>query len=260
MMPAVPPGSAIHDHAEPCEDSGCLFLRPPEARRRSWSVWSSGRRSAACTSSRGSRSRSFTAARGAIERRSGARFALASCPTTGGRPARRSSIPSATRSSVCCVATPRLPGKRIRELLEELGYERSKTILDDYLRDLRPRSAAAHLSAERSIGPASCCSSTCSSPWLGRRLRRSRRRGDERARRRQGDALRGHARPGDRNPATLVGRNAGLHLAVIRIKGARPRPATFANSAEIQVGDLTVVDRTRWSHSGGATRSRAVDW
>ena len=34
---------------------------------------------------------------------------------------------------------PRLPGKRIRELIEELGYQGSKTILDDYLRELRPR-------------------------------------------------------------------------------------------------------------------------
>ncbi|HVS08626.1 MAG TPA: IS21 family transposase [Planctomycetota bacterium] len=33
---------------------------------------------------------------------------------------------------------PRLPGKRIRELLEELGYEGGKTILDDYLREVRP--------------------------------------------------------------------------------------------------------------------------
>ncbi len=33
---------------------------------------------------------------------------------------------------------PRLPGTRIRELLHELGYEGSKTILDDYLRQLRP--------------------------------------------------------------------------------------------------------------------------
>jgi hypothetical protein len=34
---------------------------------------------------------------------------------------------------------PRLPGKRVRELLEELGYQGGKTILDDYLRELRPR-------------------------------------------------------------------------------------------------------------------------
>lgn len=32
----------------------------------------------------------------------------------------------------------RLPGKRIRELIEEAGYEGSKTILDDYLREVRP--------------------------------------------------------------------------------------------------------------------------
>jgi len=32
---------------------------------------------------------------------------------------------------------PRLPGKRVRELLEEQGYEGSKTILDDYLRETR---------------------------------------------------------------------------------------------------------------------------
>src|SRR5215212_4256495 len=32
---------------------------------------------------------------------------------------------------------PRLPGQRIRELIEPLGYEGSKTILDDYLREVR---------------------------------------------------------------------------------------------------------------------------
>jgi transposase len=31
-----------------------------------------------------------------------------------------------------------IPGKRIRELIEALGYEGGKTILDDYLRELRP--------------------------------------------------------------------------------------------------------------------------
>jgi transposase len=33
---------------------------------------------------------------------------------------------------------PRIPGKRIRELIEELGFDGGKTILDDYLRELRP--------------------------------------------------------------------------------------------------------------------------
>ena len=33
---------------------------------------------------------------------------------------------------------PRIPGKRIRELIEALGYDGGKTILDDYVRELRP--------------------------------------------------------------------------------------------------------------------------
>ena len=33
---------------------------------------------------------------------------------------------------------PRLPGKRVRELIETLGYDGGKTILDDYLREVRP--------------------------------------------------------------------------------------------------------------------------
>jgi S1-C subfamily serine protease len=45
---------------------------------------------------------------------------------------------------------------------------------------------------------------------------------------------------GETRPATLVGRDAGIDLAVIRITGARPRPATFANSAQVEVGDLTL--------------------
>jgi transposase len=31
-----------------------------------------------------------------------------------------------------------IPGKRVREILEELGYDGGKTILDDYLREVRP--------------------------------------------------------------------------------------------------------------------------
>ncbi|MEA2160971.1 MAG: hypothetical protein QOD66_3351 [Solirubrobacteraceae bacterium] len=46
--------------------------------------------------------------------------------------------------------------------------------------------------------------------------------------------------PGDTHSATLVGRDTGTDLAVIRIKGARPRPATFADSTQVQVGDLAL--------------------
>jgi putative serine protease PepD len=45
---------------------------------------------------------------------------------------------------------------------------------------------------------------------------------------------------GDRHPATLVGRDAGTDLAVIRITGARPLPATFADTAQVEAGDLTL--------------------
>ncbi len=45
---------------------------------------------------------------------------------------------------------------------------------------------------------------------------------------------------GDEHPATLVGRDVGMDLAVIRIAGARPRPATFADSARVEVGDLAL--------------------
>ncbi len=33
---------------------------------------------------------------------------------------------------------PRLPGVRVRELLEPLGFEGGKTVVDDYLREVRP--------------------------------------------------------------------------------------------------------------------------
>ena len=45
---------------------------------------------------------------------------------------------------------------------------------------------------------------------------------------------------GASHPATLVGRNARTDLAVIRIRGARPNPAVFANSAQVEVGDLVL--------------------
>jgi transposase len=35
-------------------------------------------------------------------------------------------------------ADPKIPGKRVRELIEPMGYDGSKTILDDYLREVRP--------------------------------------------------------------------------------------------------------------------------
>jgi S1-C subfamily serine protease len=45
---------------------------------------------------------------------------------------------------------------------------------------------------------------------------------------------------GHTHPATLVGRDAANDLAVIRITGARPRPATFADSSQVAVGDIVL--------------------
>jgi len=58
---------------------------------------------------------------------------------------------------------PRIPGKRIRELIEELGYDGGKTIsMTTCASCARSLSASAPTSA-RSIAPASCCSSTSGS-------------------------------------------------------------------------------------------------
>jgi putative serine protease PepD len=43
---------------------------------------------------------------------------------------------------------------------------------------------------------------------------------------------------GSHHPGTLVGADPGNDLAVIRVSGAAPAPATFADSSEVQSGDL----------------------
>jgi len=45
---------------------------------------------------------------------------------------------------------------------------------------------------------------------------------------------------GDSHPATLVGTDVATDLAVVHLTGVRPRPATFADSAQVQVGDLAL--------------------
>jgi hypothetical protein len=42
------------------------------------------------------------------------------------------------RSIGCLIADPRLPGVRVRELLAPLGCTAGKTVVDDYLREVRP--------------------------------------------------------------------------------------------------------------------------
>jgi len=47
-------------------------------------------------------------------------------------------------------ADPKLPGQRIRELIAPLGFEGGKTIVDDYLREVRPLFAPIPTSSGRS--------------------------------------------------------------------------------------------------------------
>lgn len=60
-------------------------------------------------------------------------------PPAYSRPERRSKLdPFKEEVHRLLHAEPRLPGKRVRELIQEQGYTGGKTILDDYLRELRP--------------------------------------------------------------------------------------------------------------------------
>jgi putative serine protease PepD len=45
---------------------------------------------------------------------------------------------------------------------------------------------------------------------------------------------------GAQEPATIVGRDVGNDLAVIRLSDSRPSPATFADSSQVQVGDIAL--------------------
>ena len=59
---------------------------------------------------------------------------------------------------------PKLPGVRVRELLEPLGCTVCKTVVDDYLREVRPLFAPPPgRSSAPSIGPARSSSSTSGS-------------------------------------------------------------------------------------------------
>jgi transposase len=48
-------------------------------------------------------------------------------------------------------ADPKLPGVRVRELLEPLGCSASKTVVDDYLREVRPLFAPAARTFQRTV-------------------------------------------------------------------------------------------------------------
>jgi transposase len=54
-------------------------------------------------------------------------------------------------------ADPRLPGQRIRELIAPLGYAGAKTILDDYLREVRPLFCPPRTYQRTSYRPGEIC-------------------------------------------------------------------------------------------------------
>ena len=94
-----------------------------------------------------------------IHRRSGIhrdtiRRALASPkpPGYGPRPRRSSKLdPYRAEIERLLDDEPTLSGVRIREEIEKLGYEGSKTILDDHLREIRPRFRAPPRSFQRTV-------------------------------------------------------------------------------------------------------------
>jgi transcriptional regulator with XRE-family HTH domain len=61
-------------------------------------------------------------------------------------------------------ADSRLTGQRIRELIAPLGFDGGKTIVDDYLRQVRPLFDPPRTFSARSTGRARSASSTCGSP------------------------------------------------------------------------------------------------
>src|SRR6185436_7169985 len=48
-------------------------------------------------------------------------------------------------------ADPKLPGQRVRELIAPLGFDGGKTIVDDYLREVRPLFAAPPRTFQRTV-------------------------------------------------------------------------------------------------------------
>ena len=144
MKSGPPCGEGVGHRAWAC-------LRGASSGGPGWSGWSSGRRSVGCTSSRGSRSARSIGGQGCIGTRSGGR--------SRARP-RRSTTREAKGSKLDAFKPEihrllgedcKLPGQRIRELLEPLGCTAGKTVVDDYLREVRPLFAPAPRTFQRTV-------------------------------------------------------------------------------------------------------------
>ena len=59
---------------------------------------------------------------------------------------------------------PKLSGVRVREEIESLGFDGGKSIVDDYLREIRPMFLRLRTHQRTSIGRARCASGICGRP------------------------------------------------------------------------------------------------
>jgi hypothetical protein len=95
-------------------------------------------RSGGCTSCAACRCGRSTAGAGFIATRSVGRIRSDEPPVYRRAPAGSKLDPFKDEIHRLLKADPRLPGRRIRELIAPLGFDGGKTIVDDYLREVRP--------------------------------------------------------------------------------------------------------------------------
>ena len=65
---------------------------------------------------------------------------------------------------------------------------------------------------------------------------------------------------GDQRQARLVGAFPADDLAVLHIAAGGPRPAAFADSSALQVGDVAWPSATRWGCSPASPRGSSAPW
>ena len=120
-----------------------LVVVGDERRLEGWSRWSSGLSCGASISSAASRSRSSRGRRGCRATRCGGRCGASGRRATRGRRGRACWSRFKDEIHRLLREDPKLPGVRVRELLEPLGCRAGKTVVDDYLREVRPLFARA---------------------------------------------------------------------------------------------------------------------
>ncbi len=119
---------------------------------KGWSVWSSGLSCDASISSAGKSIKALARRDGVESRtRSGGRSVARRRRATGGRRAGSSLEPFKPEIHRLLGEDPKLPGSRVRELLEPLGCDGGKTVVDDYLREVRPLFSPPRRTFQRTV-------------------------------------------------------------------------------------------------------------